>query len=312
MVHARDRVAAWQKGASEIYFQHDFASDLGSAFEGVIRAGRLGTVGLSLLECTACVGERTPDIVSQDRADQLFVGFQLEGEMILVQDGRTASVLPRSFVLLDPRRPSTVTIPISTRMLILGIPRLELQARLGDISSHTAIPVSSSMPTASLAAGFLSMAAERVTDIQEATADGKISQQLIDLVALAFETEGGAQNSSRSSSRRATLLRLKATIEARLRDPVLKPAHVAEATGISVRYANALLADEGTSLERFIVMRRLDNCRQTLLDPAHACRTVSDIAFSWGFGDLSHFNRRFKSHFGYSPGRFRPQPPKAA
>lgn len=309
MVHARDRIAAWQKGVSEIYFRHDFASDLGSAFEGVIHAGRLGSLGLSLLECKACSGDRSQAIARQDRDDRLFVGFQLEGNMILNQDSRVATVAPNSLVLVDPRRPCTVDIPSNTRALILEVPRSELQARLGDLSSFTASPVSSSKPTAALAAGFMSMAAERVRGIRASSADGKIAQQMLDLVAIAFETEGNAKRSTLSSSRRATLLRLKSIIESRLRDPALKPAHAASAAGISVRYANVLLAEEGTSLERFIMQRRLENCRRMLMDPGHAFRTVSDIAYSWGFADLSHFNRRFKSHFGCSPGQCRPQSP---
>lgn len=305
MVHERDRISTWERWASEIYFRHDFSSDLGAAFEGVIRAGRLGPLGISMLECSACSGERSHDIARRERDDRLFVGLQIDGEINLRQDGRVSTITPKSLVLLDPRRPCSISIPSKTRALIFEIPRAELQARLGDLSSFTAIPVSTSKPTASLAIGFLSMAVERASAIRKSAADAKIAQQMVDLVALAFETEGGEKRSTLSSSRRATLLRLKAIIEGRLRDPAFKPAHAASGAGISVRYANVLLADEGTSLERFIVRRRLENCRQTLLDPAHASRTVSDIAYSWGFADLSHFNRRFKSHFGCSPGRCR-------
>ena len=69
-----------------------------------------------------------------------------------------------------------------------------------------------------------------------------------------------------------------------------------------MRYANALLAQENTSLERFIVLRRLQHCRQALEDPSHLDRTVGDIAYSCGFADLSHFSRRYKARFGCSPG----------
>jgi AraC-like DNA-binding protein len=80
---------------------------------------------------------------------------------------------------------------------------------------------------------------------------------------------------------------------------------VAEGAGISVRYANTLLSLEDTSLERYIVQRRLDCCRQALDDPIHARRSISEIAFEWGFSDLSHFGRRFKAAFGASPSEYR-------
>ena len=36
-----------------------------------------------------------------------------------------------------------------------------------------------------------------------------------------------------------------------------------------------------------------------------AHRTITDIAFSWGFQNSTHFSRRFKDEFGLSPHEFR-------
>ena len=74
-----------------------------------------------------------------------------------------------------------------------------------------------------------------------------------------------------------------------------------------MRYANALLSKQGTSLQRLIVSRRLERCRRALADPLQASRTVGEIAYAWGFSDLSHFNRRFKAAFGCSPRDYRRQ-----
>jgi hypothetical protein len=68
----------------------------------------------------------------------------------------------------------------------------------------------------------------------------------------------GERDASRvSSARSLTLLNLRAAVEARLRDPTLDSEIVAAAAGVSVRYANALLAQEGTSIARLIQERRL-------------------------------------------------------
>jgi AraC-like DNA-binding protein len=80
---------------------------------------------------------------------------------------------------------------------------------------------------------------------------------------------------------------------------------VAAATGISVRYANTLLSQQGTSLERLIVARRLERCRRALEDPGQSHRTITEIAFAWGFSDPSHFNRRFKAEYGCAPRDYR-------
>ena len=74
-----------------------------------------------------------------------------------------------------------------------------------------------------------------------------------------------------------------------------------------MRYANALLAEEGLSIERLIVQRRLERCRLALSDATQAHRTIGDIAYGWGFSDLSHFTRRFKAAFGSAPSDYRRQ-----
>jgi AraC family transcriptional regulator, positive regulator of tynA and feaB len=101
------------------------------------------------------------------------------------------------------------------------------------------------------------------------------------------------------------LTRVRAAIERRLSDPALDPAIVAAAAGISVRYANAVLAQQGTSLARLIQTRRLERCRKALGDLTQAHRSISDIAYFWGFSDMTHFGRRFRSAYGLLPSEYR-------
>jgi AraC family transcriptional regulator, positive regulator of tynA and feaB len=133
----------------------------------------------------------------------------------------------------------------------------------------------------------------------------KLGHQALDLLALGFEGVGGGIVQL-SSTRATTLVRLKSVIEEGLHDPALKPGAAAQAAGISVRYANALLAQEDTSLERYIMLRRLLRCHQALESSVHRSRSISEIAYRFGFSDLSHFTRRFRTQFGCSPREVRP------
>ena len=136
----------------------------------------------------------------------------------------------------------------------------------------------------------------------------RIGEQLLDLIALALSAQRGSDEApSLSSARAVALLQLRTVIEARLHDPSLDPEAAAAAAGISVRYANSLLANEGMSLQRLIVSRRLERCRTALADARQAHRSVSEIAYAWGFSDQSHFTRRFRAAYGCSPSDFRKQ-----
>lgn len=132
-----------------------------------------------------------------------------------------------------------------------------------------------------------------------------IQDQALDLIAVSFAKamEGGATRVS--SARSLALLNLRAAVEARLADPALDAEKVAAVAGISVRYANAVLAQEGTSITRLIQERRLARCQRALGDPLQRHRTISEIAYGWGFSDMTHFGRRFKAAFGSSPRDYR-------
>lgn len=56
----------------------------------------------------------------------------------------------------------------------------------------------------------------------------------------------------------------------------------------------------GTSPWRYVMMRRLDFCRQRM----RAGERLVDIAADAGFADQSHMTRQFISRFGLSPGRW--------
>ncbi len=204
-------------------------------------------------------------------------------------------------MLLDLQRPSRMIYTECSRAVCLTIPRQALEARIGPAQSLTVLPMDASRPLAALAAGFVSLLPSRIGRL-DATAGAKLTDQALDLVALAYSVEAAGTGVVLSSPRATTLFRLKSVIEARLCDPDLKPAAVAAAAGISIRYANDLLAQEDFSVERYILHRRLERCRRALEDPAQRHRTIGEIAFAWGFGDLSHFARRFRAAYGCTPG----------
>jgi AraC-like DNA-binding protein len=43
----------------------------------------------------------------------------------------------------------------------------------------------------------------------------------------------------------------------------------------------------------------LQNCRHEL--EMHGGKTITDVAFSWGFSSSSHFSRVFRKYFGIVP-----------
>lgn len=104
---------------------------------------------------------------------------------------------------------------------------------------------------------------------------------------------------------RSHLRRAQEYVLEHLHEGDLTPARIAAASGLSVRYLHLLFEQVGQSLGSWILDQRLERVRVALRDPAFADCTVTDIAFQWGFNDISHFSRAFKKQHGQTPTSYR-------
>jgi AraC-like DNA-binding protein len=88
-------------------------------------------------------------------------------------------------------------------------------------------------------------------------------------------------------------------------NPRLDLDRLAACQGISPRYVQMLFDEAGTTFSVFVLERRLDAARNMLASPRYAAWMIAAIALEAEFGDLSHFNRRFKQRYGMTPSELR-------
>jgi len=303
-IHPRDRLSYWLEVATKAFAGHEFASSSGSSFTADIRSGLLAGLAVSAFECDPCGAYRTARHVARNSNDDFLLCLQVAGKGMFEQDGRQAVIEPDSFVLLDARRPYASVYPEHVQVITFKVPRQKLGSRLGNVETLTARSIAAQSSVGGLTSRFLSMLPSCIDTVDDAAAP-RLAEQALDLIALAVSEEFGRSGAALSSARCTALFRLKAVIESRLNDPDLKPGAVAVGADISVRYANDLLSQEGFSIERYVLHRRLERCRSALEDRVQAHRKIGEIAFSWGFSDLSHFARRFREAYGFSPSDYR-------
>lgn len=264
----------------------------------------LGHALVSTVSCTQMQLRRTRENISRDPQDSVFICLQLSGTCHLIQDGRDAKLDSGDLCILTTRRPYTVVCPTDANQLVLTIAGDDLAARAGALRRLTALRVDSSEGAGGLAFNFIRMLPKAQAALSEA-AQRQIANQAIDLAALALSERTGLNGVRLSSTAMLALHRLKAAVDTHLADANVRCADIAQTAGMSVRYANLLLAKEGTSLERYLQTRRLERCRAAFLDPRQNHRSSSEIGYGWGFKNAGHFTRAFKSAYGLPPGEFR-------
>jgi AraC family transcriptional regulator, positive regulator of tynA and feaB len=90
-----------------------------------------------------------------------------------------------------------------------------------------------------------------------------------------------------------------------LHDADLSPQHAADHLGISIRTLHSRFRQIGQSFNRFLLEHRLEACRAALRDENRRSLNISEIAYRWGFSDLSHFNKMFRARFDMTPREWR-------
>lgn len=138
--------------------------------------------------------------------------------------------------------------------------------------------------------------------LNERLRDGHaVADAMMGSLVCVLGTEAGFASGIRDSH----IHRAKSYIAANLPNPDLSPADVAAAAGVSVRHLHSLFESADLSVHEYIMSQRLERIHQDLAKDSMRNRTITDIAFAWGFQSSAHFSRRFRAAFGLSPSAFR-------
>lgn len=302
-VGPQHRFDYWHSVACDNLVGHSSTPECRQTFNAELQVGSVAGAELVLFENAPMDVSRTLKHVAQSQSDDLFVCRQAAGLLALEQDGRQLVLGGGDVTLLDPNLPYAARFSAASKLLVVKVKRDALEARVGRIRDLIAIALKPSKPENRWTSSFLAMLPS-VSSRLTVTAQEIASNQVLDLVAISLlDTRGSSKSGIASWS--LSLLRVRSAIEARLSDPKLNAATVAEAAGVSVRYANGLLAKECTSIMRLALTMRLQRCRQALEDPMQNHRTLSEIARGWGFSDMTHFGRSFRAVYGVLPRDFR-------
>lgn len=302
-IHARDRFARWHDIARQGIVDHDAKPVCRKSFEAELHVGAIGKNGLAFFKNSDMTVSRTRGHIERGATDEIFICRQFSGQLMLEQDGHQVGLKAGDVTLLDPAVPYVARFSGGSELLVLKVRRKALEGRVGRTRQLTAraLPPTADAQLTSAYLGLLPFHANGLS-----TAVGEcIEPHLLDLIGLSFSRPRSGAVAQGSSARALVRARLRAAVEANLCDRSFGVAAAAQAAGVSIRYANAVLAEEETSIMHLIQTRRLERCRQALADPLQAHRKVSEIAYAWGFSDMTHFGRRFKATYGLLPSEFR-------
>ena len=184
--------------------------------------------------------------------------------------------------------------------IVLKLPGPTLRTALRDTHRLTATSVSGARGAGHLMIGMIRTLAADIDTLAPESAVA-VADSVTQILIAGLSALPAAHRPALSNLTALHREQIKASVRTRLREPGLSVAAVAAQLRLSPSTLHRAWAGEPCSLADWIWAQRLDAARRDLCDPALAARSVSEIAFSWGFNDAAHFSRAFRARFGCAP-----------
>jgi AraC-like DNA-binding protein len=275
-----------------------------SHFDGRARTLRAGDVVLTRLEAARHRVTRSTALARHTEVPYLKIVAPWKGCAGVEQKGRETWVTPGQWSIYDTTDSYAVANPERVEHLIVMLPKATLAERGLSLDALMARRLGGSGGISTLALQTMRNAFAELPSMPEAAARGvgEAISQLVQLSLLDLAGQATAQ-----TQREALRERIKQHVAHHLADPALTVDQIARALNCSRRQLYNAFAEEPDGVASYILARRLDACRRVLADRAHDHRSLTDIALGFGFQNMAHFSRVFRSQLGLPPSEFRRQ-----
>lgn len=298
-IPAQQRRQYWQQVVSDAYFSLDIRFLGGNDFNGSLGTWSLGRLSVSRNVSDGLLYKRHERHLLNEREECFLITVPELAEIRFTQDGREVLCRPGAFLIERSHLPYEFSHRDPTALWVLKVPSAVLKARISRPERLATLQFDCTRSVGGLFVDTLRLAGQRIEEMDE-PARAMMGRHLVDLLATAVESDGRVLAGHSSTIRNAHLHRCEHFIRTRLDDMRLTPQMVADACGISLRYLHQIFEGEGITVNTYVRNQRLLMCDTMLRDPQ--CRkSISEIAYHWGFGDQAQFSRNYRSRFGCTP-----------
>lgn len=236
--------------------------------------------------------------IRRDPRDHIML-FQVQsGEVGFQQSERNTTAKPGDLVLYDQATPFTVDFMGNTRGLVVAVPRSEAISRLATVDRLTARRLPGSSQASRFAASILKQFCPS-EDEEKPNISRKVESSALDLIFGSIEQCLHPHETAIEHYRQKQLQGIKQYILGNLHDPDLNIENICAAQGVSPRSLNRAFSSEGTTPIRWLWKKRLEGSYTVITQGKFV--SITEVAYEFGFRDVSHFSRAFKSEFGRTP-----------
>lgn len=299
-VAAPDRVAFWADLVCAHLVEVDCHSVADpSSFSGSVSKVSLPAMDIAQIRSRGQVVRHTAQMLSHRREDVILINIQRSGSSRLRQSERDALLAVGDLTVYSSDRAYELDFEADFEQTVLIFSRDALPVLRDNLDTLSAITVPGTGDAARLLA--------RLADVAFDSAEGVGRALNTTLEQALFQTIMAATEPLVRDSKPKTPLalyhieRVRAYVNDHLQDPQLGVEAISQGVGLSPPHLHRLFADEPNTLMAWVWEQRLMCCKRALECCVGERRSICQIAFRYGFVDMSHFSRSFRRRFGSSP-----------
>ena len=299
---ADETARAWRDWMACLFngLESDLYGD--TVFDGEVQTARAGDVVLTRLAGNRHRVIRTTRMSRHGDPAYLKIVAPWQGSAAVEQYGRQAFVRPGAWAIYDTTGSYEVGNPVRTEHLIVMLPKEQLIERGLKLDLLMGRTVGGASGISRVALENMRNTYKELPQMSEAARRGA-GELIVELVRLSLQELAGQECAT--TQLEAFRDRIRSYISMHLRDPALSIDDIAVALNCSKRHLYNAFSAEDDTLARYILRRRLQACMRDLKNPDQLHRTITEIAFSWGFSSGAYFSRAFREHAGVAPSEFR-------
>lgn len=245
---------------------------------------------------------RTDSMIRTHPVESIVATMLVAGEGLVVQDGRSCALQAGDLTFLDSRRPYSMVLDSTPRVLDFVWPREHFGLSDTECEAVTARPLLAASPIGRWLAPALVGLHEIDQGLSEAgairIADGVRGL----LVTAALELATPEEGNGRWRQQYDDIVKF---IARNLDSDELSVDQIAETFFMSKRSVHRLFARFGNTVTAVIRDIRLEEARQRMVSNAYRHQSVSFIASQLGFSSLQVFSRAFTAKYGIGPKQYR-------
>lgn len=297
-VQPRERFSYWREAVCRSIFNLTIEAPAGH-FAARMTARSAGPLRIALSESTGYVVSRAKREVESASDDSYSIYLQLSNEATISQCNQAFTFQPGDIAISDLQYPFTALLSGGGQRITTVIP-------CGMIDRRAPWVRKTALRRLAAESSYVDLARRHIVEMLKnptmgETATSLLTENLCNLLALASATDIAPNRLQPELQIEAML----AFCKQKLHDPELTPQRVADHLGTSVRTLHLRFKQIGQSFTEWVRDERLKACSVALRDQNQRGLNISEIAYRWGFNDLSHFNKSFRARFNQTPTQWR-------